>query len=188
MRLSLKIITITITVFILVLFTPFMDAVADVYLVYSGKNRKLKEEIVEGISGDFPVKTYNTGLLELADYSGLQKVVSKISRARVVVMLYDTTMEAFKGNTFHTDLIVIIHTDLIVINSSKTNVMPQNKIRYILDKSVDVSELGNDLNTSIISSIAELNDNGADVLIIDESTINISKVLRAILKDRNSDR
>ena len=177
MRLSLKILTIT--VFILVLFTPVMDAaVADVYLVYSVKSRKLKEEIVEGISGDFSVKTYNTGLLGLADYSGLQKVVSKISRARVVVMLHDTTMEAFNGNT--------IRTNLIVINSVKTNVMSQNKIRYILDKSIDVSELGNDLNTSIISTIAELNDNGADVLIIDESTINILKVLRAVLKEHSS--
>ena len=181
MRLSLKILTITITVFILVLLKPVLNAaVADVYLVYSGKSRKLKEEIVEELSGDFSVNTYNTGLLGLADYSGLQKVVSKISRARVVVMLHDTTMEAFNGNTFK--------TNLIVVNSIKTNVMSQNKIRYILDKSVDVSELGNELNTSIISSIAELNDNGADVLIIDESTINISKVLRAILKERNSDR
>jgi len=181
MRFSLKILTITITVFILGLCTPVVDAaVADVYLVYSGKSRKLKGELIEGISGDFSVKTYNVGLLGLADYSGLQKVVSKISRAGVVVMLHDTAMEAFKGNT--------ISTNLIIVNSIKTNVKSQNKICYIVDKSVDVSELGNDLKTSIISSIAELNDNGADVLIIDESTINILKVLRAVLKERNSDK
>jgi len=177
MRLLLKILTIT--VFILVLCMPVVDAAAaDVYLLYSGKSRKLKEEIVEGISGDFSVKTYNTGLLGLADYSGLQKVMSKISRARVVVMLFDTTMEAFKGNTFK--------TNLIVVNSVKTNVKSQNKIRYIVDKSVDVSGLGNDLKISIISSMAELNDNGADVLIIDESTINILKALRAVLKEHSS--
>ena len=177
MRLSLKILTITITIFLLGLFTPVVDAaVADVYLVYSGKNRKLKKDIIEGLSGDFSVKAYNVGLLGLADYSGVQKVVSKISKAKMVMMLHDTAAEAFKGST--------IKTDLIVVNSVNTALKSQKKIFYIIDTKTDISKIGKELKTSIISSIADLTDTVADVLIIDESTIKISKILKVLLNEQ----
>lgn len=177
MHFSLKIITITITIFFLGLLTPVVNAAAtDVYLVYAGKNRKLKAEIFGELSGPFSVKTYNVGLLGLADYSGVQKVVSKISKAKTVVLLYDTAAEAFKGST--------IKTDLILVNSVKTNLKSQKKIFYIIDSRTDISKIGKELKTSIISSIADLTDTDADVLIIDESTIKIPKILKALLNEK----
>ena len=174
MRLPLKILTIAITVFVLGLCSPVVDAAgADVYLVYAGRNRELKKAIIEGISRDFSVKTYNTSLLGLADYSGIQKVVGKISEARVVVMLLDTTMDAFKGST--------IRTDLIVVNSVRATIKAENKVLYIVDTNADITELGKGLKTSRISSISDLKNLEADVIIIDESVISIPKVLITIL-------
>ncbi len=175
MRLLLKILTITI--FLLGLLTPVVNAaVADVYLVYAGKNRKLKTEVFEELSGTFSVKTYNVGLLGLADYSGVQKVVSKISKAKIVMMLHDAASEAFKGST--------IKTDLILFNSVNTTLKSQKKIFYIIDTKTDISKIGKELKTSVISSVADLTNTDADVLIIDENIIKISEIVKTLLNEQ----
>ena len=59
----------------------------DVYLVYSGSDRKLQKSIKKALPKTLRIKAYNASLLMMADYSGKQKALAKVSSARVVVWI-----------------------------------------------------------------------------------------------------
>ena len=59
----------------------------DVYVVYSGREGNLRKSVTNVMSSNLSVKSYNVDLLALADYSGKQKAVGKISRASVVIIV-----------------------------------------------------------------------------------------------------
>lgn len=68
---------------------PVKAADVDVYIVYVGTDRAIKTELKSQLFDGLTVKTYNTKLLAMADYSGKQKAVAKISKAKLVVLIKD---------------------------------------------------------------------------------------------------
>lgn len=59
----------------------------DVYLVYSLKEKALKVAVEKQLPPNLAIKSYNADLLAIADYSGKQKVIAKLSRATVVTLI-----------------------------------------------------------------------------------------------------
>ncbi len=84
----------------------------DVYLVYAGTEKAIAKTIKKKLSGDFKVKTYNVDLLALADYSGKQKVASKLAKARVVVLIRDKPGEILSDTSFKTVVEIMDENDL----------------------------------------------------------------------------
>lgn len=68
---------------------PVKAAGVDVYIIYLGTDKSIKTELKRQLSDGLTVKTYNTNLLAMADYSGKQKAVAKISKAKLVVLIKD---------------------------------------------------------------------------------------------------
>jgi hypothetical protein len=79
---------------------PSIAKATDIYLVYSGANKETKEEIQEALPETIEVKSYNAYLLAIADYSGKQKVIAKLSQAKMIVMLDEEAKEAFEDTEF----------------------------------------------------------------------------------------
>ena len=72
----------------------------DIYLVYGGSDKASMKEIKKALPGDLKVKSYNVDMLAMADYSGKQKAVSKLSRAKVVVLINGKAQEALGEEGF----------------------------------------------------------------------------------------
>jgi len=72
----------------------------DVFLVYAGEDKSIKKEVEDSLAKDFKVKSYNVDLLALADYSGKQKAISKISKAKLVVFIKDKAAEILDKGSF----------------------------------------------------------------------------------------
>lgn len=177
MRLSTGVLTAAALVVVSGLFVSLAQAAdVDLYLVYSGKSKKLKIAVKKAIPDGFNVKTYNVNLLVLADYSGVQKAASKIAKAKVVIMLQDETMAALKGST--------LTYDLLVVNSVKTTVKSKKKILYVVDPKADTSGLDAKLKRVKVSSKDDLNDSQANIFIVDESVVSIPEAIAIILKTR----
>jgi len=79
----------------------------DVYVIYNSKDKAAKNALVKALPSDFKVKTYNVNLLALADYSGKQKVLAKLERARLIVIFRDKPMRVLKGTKLKRDLVVV---------------------------------------------------------------------------------
>ena len=79
----------------------------DVYVVYSGRDRGSKAKLLKLLSKDVKVKTYNVDLLAVADYSGKQKAIGKLQRARTVVFLGKRPSTILKGNKLKRNLILV---------------------------------------------------------------------------------
>ncbi|PCJ99337.1 MAG: hypothetical protein COA45_04665 [Zetaproteobacteria bacterium] len=79
---------------------PCVASATDIYLVYSGANRDIKNQIQDALSSELDIKSYNTSLLVIADYSGKQKVIAKLSQAGLVVMLDENSIQDLDNSAF----------------------------------------------------------------------------------------
>jgi len=95
----------------------------DVYVVFSGKDKKDKNALKKAFSADLSVKFYNIDLLALADYSGKQKAIAKFEKAKVIVFVKDSPHELLEGSTFR--------KDIVIFNSAKNGVQSEGKTLYI---------------------------------------------------------
>ncbi|MFQ5564442.1 MAG: hypothetical protein ACE5FO_12845 [Parvularculaceae bacterium] len=77
---------------------PAPSIAADIYFVYSGKDRELLKQITRRVPASLSVKSYNIDLLALADYSGKQKVTAKLKRADFVVFVNDRARKPFESS------------------------------------------------------------------------------------------
>jgi len=102
MKSIIKLISIVLFSFLIVVLTPLtaMAGGVDIYVVFSGSDKAIKKEIKKQLSGEYKVKTYNTKLLAMADYSGKQKAVAKISKARLVVLVKDEVYKELEAPAF----------------------------------------------------------------------------------------
>ncbi|PCK07387.1 MAG: hypothetical protein COA42_14525 [Alteromonadaceae bacterium] len=78
----------------------------DVYLVYAGADKKLQKRIRATLPGDLAIKSYNASLLMMADYSGKQKAIAKLSSAKLVVLINKQSMELLGNPRFPNALMV----------------------------------------------------------------------------------
>ncbi len=96
----------------------------DVYVVFSGKNKGDKSKIKKLLPKELPVKYYNVDLLALADYSGKQKAIAKLERAKIIVLIKDAAMELLQGAFFR--------SNLVIVESCKNTVISENSTFYVL--------------------------------------------------------
>ncbi|PCJ47064.1 MAG: hypothetical protein COA99_01690 [Moraxellaceae bacterium] len=62
-------------------------AAPDIYLVYAGSDKSLAKSIKKSLSSKGKIKLYNASILLMADYSGKQKAVARLSKAKLVVFV-----------------------------------------------------------------------------------------------------
>ena len=153
------------------------DGNVDVFVVYSGKDRKEKSALKKALLGNLVVKFYNADLLEVADYSGKQKAIAKLEKAKVIVVLKDRPMELFEGTTFA--------RNVLIVNSAKNSVKSENWTLYVVGKGTDLSALGGNLRPHNAASVEDLNDlealRGADVVLVDEAALDIHNAVGMIV-------
>ena len=148
-------------------------AAQDVYVVYSGKDRAFKDQIVGGFPAGVNVKQYNADLLALADYSGKQKAVTTISRAEVVVIIGDKPMDILKKSR--------IRANVLILRSVKKNVKSSGALIYVVGNRTDIRGLtGSKLQ---VNSQADMNDEqsikSSKVVVVNENAVTLPQ---AILK------
>ena len=148
----------------------------DVYIVYSGKEKKLKNSLLESLPESLEVKSYNTNLLGLGDYSAVQKVASKLSRAKVVVIVGEDAMTALSGAS--------IRTSLVVVNLASNVVRSNDEVLYVLGAGVDSYGLAPGLSTTKVSTEDEITSAETDVLIIEDGSLALEKAVAVLLKSR----
>jgi len=145
----------------------------DVYVVYSGRDGGLRNQVVSAMSRNLDVKTYNVDLLALADYSGKQKAVSKISRAGVVVIVGSRPMQLLNKTK--------IKSNLLVVGSTSTGVKATEARIYVLGQGSSAAGLGSLLS---VSSPEDLDDRrkvqSAGAVLVDESGMTVMEAVALI--------
>lgn len=160
-------------VIIVALTAPLVWGGVDVYLVYSGSNKAQKTAVMDALPKGIKVKAYNADLLAVADYSGIQKAVAKFDNAEAIIILQDRPMEMLRGAT--------VNKDLYIVESLKTGLASSRWKVYLLKKGADLSSFGDFVREKHITSIDDLSDpkavRASDVLLVDERTLKVQKVL-----------
>ena len=146
----------------------------DVYVVYSGRDKALATQVVSALSRDLSVKKYNADLLALADYSGKQKAVAKISRAQLIVILRDRPMNLFRGSR--------IRGNLIIVDSAKGNVRSSELLIYVVDRDTNTSGLTGSKLT--VKTKGDLKDKdkvlSAKVVLVDQAAVRLQEAVSLI--------
>jgi len=96
----------SISVLLIMLSTMINAANIDVYIVYGGGDKKIQKTIKKALPSNLNIKSYNTSLLAMADYSGKQKAVAKISSASLVVIINEKNFDLLGKPTFSNSTIV----------------------------------------------------------------------------------
>jgi len=171
---------ISMLLFIMSFSTPLVWGAADVYLIYSGKNKADKNLFKKAFPKDLKVKAYNADLLAVADYSGIQKAVAKFDRASVIVVLNDRPMEMLKDAR--------LKKTLIIVHSVKKGFTSESLRLYVLKEGTDLSALGEGIHKKVVATMDDLADKKAirdvDVLLVDEKTLEIQQIVSQLLKMR----
>lgn len=169
---------ISMLLFIVSFSTPAVWGAADVYLIYSGKNKADKKLFKKAFPKEIKVKAYNADLLAVADYSGIQKAVAKFDKAGVIVILNDRPMEMLKDAK--------LKKALIIVHSVKKGFTSENWKLYVLKEGTDFSALGEGLHKKVVAKIDDLADKKAirdlDVLLVDEKALEIQDLVARLVK------
>ncbi len=167
----------TILFFLISLAAPLAWGEVDVYLIYSGKNKAEKKALMKALPKNITVKAYNADLLAVADYSGIQKAVSKFEKAGVIVVLRDRPLEMLKGAS--------VNKDLIIVNGDKQGMKSSRWRIYLLDGAADLSPFDVNATTKNVGSMADLADKDAlrstNVLIVDDKKLKLNKVVSDLI-------
>ena len=153
-----------------------LAADVDVYIVYAGKEKKIKNSLVETLPERLQVKSYNTDLLGLGDYSAVQKVASRLSRAKVVVIVGDGAMTALNNAS--------IRTSLIVVNLSNNVIRSSDEVLYVLGSEIDSYRLSPNLRTTLVSTEDDIRSAETDVVVLKEGSLALEKAVAVLLKSR----
>ncbi len=145
----------------------------DVYIVYSGKNKKDQKQLKGVLPQNLTVKSYNVDLLVLADYSGKQKVIAKLGRARVIVILHDRPMEILEGSK--------VKTNLLVVKSAKGTVNSEGWTLHVVSKGTALT--GKALEAAKEGDLGDTNAiRAAKVVFVDEGALDIFKAVSLIVE------
>lgn len=149
----------------------------DVYIVYASSDRAAKNELTEALSEGLSVKSYNSNLLALADYSGKQKAMAKLDRARVVVILNDAPLDHLTGR--------LADANLLLVNTVKTTLTSDRRTIHVLDSGTDVAALGGNVTAINVSGETDLADRArfaaAKVIFTDAATLTRSRGVSLII-------
>lgn len=149
----------------------------DVYVVYGGGDRAAKNELVAALPDGLSVKSYNSNLLALADYSGKQKVLSKLETASVVVILSEAPLEYLEGR--------LSNADLLIVSSVSSALTSEGRTIHVVSSGTNVSSLGSGVTTLNVASEADLDParvQEADVILVNESAVAMSSSVAVIVQ------
>ncbi len=100
--------------FLMLFVTSSVNAV-DIYLVYSGTSKSIQKALKKALPSELKVKSYNVDLLAIADYSGKQKAILKLSQAKIIVLITNKPMEVLGDIKFENTLTVYKVEDIGMI-------------------------------------------------------------------------
>ena len=150
----------------------------DLYVVYSGKDKKEKDQLVELLPKDLSIKTFNVGLLVLADYSGKQKAVAKLGRARMVVFLQGAPTEFPKGTQ--------VKADLLIVESVEKTVTSEKWTLHVVSKGTALTDLGDRVRVLEANKAENLEDatriRSSEVVVVDGKTLELFKAVSTIVE------
>ena len=148
----------------------------DVYVLFSRDSKADKDRVVSALSKNHSVKAYMADLLLVADYSAKQKIVAKVGSARLVVVVAGSASKALKGST--------IRAPVLVTNSVEKTVTSNAWIVNVVDKGSALGKIGGDARSLEVAGEGDLGNletiRASDVVVVDETTIQVSKVIAAI--------
>ena len=148
----------------------------DVYVIYPGKDKVAKEQLVSALPSRLKVKSYNVNLLAIADYSAKQKILLKIQRAKIIIMLHDRTMEILDGTK--------VKKDLLIVQSSRTSVDSESWKAHIVGKTADMAELkGQVLKVGQPQDLADPTAiRSANVIVVDTESVNVYEAVSLVVQ------
>ena len=150
----------------------------DVYVVYGRGDRPVKDELLGALPEGLSVRSYNSNFLALADYSGKQKVMSKLQTARVVVVLSDSPLDYLEGR--------LSNTDLVIVSSVSTALTSDRRTVHVVPSGTNVTALGADLNAIDVGREADLADRAevqaAEVILVDESPLGLARSVSLVVQ------
>lgn len=92
---------------LLIAFSPSSIATGvDVYLVYLGADKSVQKQLKADLPGNLKVKAYNAGILTMADYSGKQKAIGKLSQAKVVALVTEKPLALLENHQFKNSVVI----------------------------------------------------------------------------------
>lgn len=156
---------------------PGRGADLEVYVVYSGKNKDERNALLEKLSGKFRVKTYNVDLLAVADYSGKQKVLAKLSQAPIIIFMKDTPSKILKGNK--------VNRTLLLVKTVSQGVRSTTWSLHVLEKGAELGPLGNKelLEVSTMDDLGDVEAlKKADAVIVDGNSVDFYGAVSTLLK------
>ena len=153
------------------------DAAAqDVYVVYTGSERTRKDRVVAEMPRDLSVKVYNADLLALADYSGKQKAVTKLSRASIVVVLGDKAARLLRKTK--------VKSTLLIVGSTQKDIGSTKLLLYVVPVGTDTRGLSG--STLTISSGKDLQDRSklrtAKVLLVEPNALTLAEAVSLLAR------
>ncbi len=150
----------------------------DVYIVYASSDRDAKNELTAALAEGLSVKSYNSNLLALADYSGKQKAMSKLERVSVVVIINDAPLDHLAGR--------LADANVLLVNTVGTALTSDHRTIHVLDSGTDVAALGGNVSAINASGEADLADRtrvaAANVIFMDGATLTRSRGLSLIIQ------
>ena len=150
----------------------------DVYMVYSGKNRTEKNLIQDALPKALSIKTYNVDLLVLADYSGKQKVVARLEKARMILILQDSPMDVLKGSR--------VKKTLLVVKSLKKTVKSEKWMLHVMATGTDLGKLKSKVKILKAIKKEDLEDaeaiRSSEVVLVDEKSLEFSNAVSLIVE------
>ncbi len=149
----------------------------DLYVVYTGKQKKEKDQLLNAFPKDLSVKTYNVDLLVLADYSGKQKAVARLEKARMILILQDSPMEGLKG--------IQVRRALLVVKSVKKTVKSGEWMLHVVAKGTDLADLGDKVKILEATVEGDLEDaktiRSSEVVLVNEKSLDLFKAVSLIV-------
>ena len=106
MKILDKIHRLVLSILLLSFSTSILAASVDLYIVYASADKDIQKNIKKSMPSTLKIKSYNTSLLAMADYTGKQKTVSKLNSASLVVIVNKETLKLLGDPTFSNSIIV----------------------------------------------------------------------------------
>lgn len=153
------------------------QADTEVYVVYSARDKADKDKLMKALPKNISIKAFNIDFLAFADYSGKQKIVSKLNRSKMIIFMGDIPMLLLKKAK--------ITTNLLITQSSKQTIRSKDWTLYIFKQERELEGFEDLVQTKLISKLTDLGSykdlRAMDLLIVNEKAIPLFEVISGVV-------
>lgn len=153
------------------------QAETEVYVVYAGKGNLGKNKLMAALPKNISAKAFNINFLAFADYSGKQKMVTRLNRSKMVIFMSDIPMLLLKNAR--------ITTNLLITQSSKQTIRSKVWTLHVLEEGLELKGFGDSVQKKLISKKTDLGSyedlRTLDLLIVNEKTIPLFEVISQVV-------